>query len=408
MPAFEYTAIRRDGAADNGVLLAKTAEEASARLAEQGLSRVTVKPAGTPIEQPRPSAAEEFELKERSVIAAHVIGPAYSGVSMEALQFFFRQLGVMLNAGVNPVQAVDTLARSTSCSKLKQILGESSRTLQEGLPFTFVFERYPEVFTPMMIGLIKAGEEGGFLSNQCMLISDYLRDDIELRNLIRRETFYPKAIIGASVLIVIAANGIIAAVAPGAQGLSSPLTNPVTWIFLTPAIILGWLFITYGLRVPAVRRFVDAMYLVIPGIRGMAHGFALAKFGRAFGALYRGGIPLQKAVRLAGDACGNEEIRARVHTAERNLDSGMGVTEAMRQTNAFSPIVLDLLHTGEMTGELDQMLIRFAEYYEDEGKTRARQSATLVGVFAFLLVAAYVGYMIVSFYTGFAGGRVSG
>jgi type IV pilus assembly protein PilC/MSHA biogenesis protein MshG len=415
MPAFEYSATSASGGPDRGVVVAKSPEDAADQLSRRGLTSVKIQAMPDLLQGPRSQSETPRVfvpgpdiLPPRSPLATHVIGPAIGTIPLEALQFFFRQLGVMLNAGVNPVQTVETLAANTSSRRLAEILREASRSIQEGRPFSATFERYPEAFNPLIIGLVKAAEEGGFLADQCLILSDYLKNEIELRNLIRRETFYPKAVIGAAILIFLGANLIIGALAPGGRQLESPLTNPAVWAVIIPLFIAGWIFIRYGLKVRSVRRVLDTIYISLPGIRQMAHGFAMAKFGRAFGALYRGGVPLQKAVRLGADACGNEAVRQRILPCVHRLEEGEGITEVMRATNAFNPIVLDMIHTGEMTGELDHMLNRMAEFYEEEGKTKARQAAILTGVVAFLAVAIYVGYIVISFYTGFAADRVGG
>jgi len=130
----------------------------------------------------------------------------------------------------------------------------------------------------------------------------------------------------------------------------------------------------------------------------------MAKFGRAFGTLYRAGVPMQQALKLSADASGNEALRARMYTAYRGLEEGQGVHETFSQTNAFSPIVLDMVHTGEQTGNLDHMLNKVAEYYEDEAATRSVKTGQMTGVIIGLLVAIYIGYIVISFYQGHYGG----
>ena len=124
----------------------------------------------------------------------------------------------------------------------------------------------------------------------------------------------------------------------------------------------------------------------------------MAKFGRAFGALYRAGVPLPNVVKLSADSCGNEYMRAKLYPASKVLEGGAGITETLKSTGALSPIVIDMLSTGEQTGNLDQMLNKMSDYYQDEAKTRSIQLGHFMGVLAFLVVAIYIGYIIVTFY----------
>jgi type II secretory pathway component PulF len=200
------------------------------------------------------------------------------------------------------------------------------------------------------------------------------------------------------------ANLIIASVAPGAQGLSSPLTTPATWIFLAPIIIFLFLFFRVGLANGGVKYFWDWLIARLPGMGKIMREFSMAKFGRAFGALYKGGIPLTQCVQMAADACGNEYLRSRMYPAVKILESGAGITETFQSTGAFSPLVIDMVQTGEMTGSLDKMLGKMAEFYEDEAATKSTQLAQITGVVLGLLVAIYIGFIVISFYTGYFGG----
>lgn len=344
------------------------------------------------------AAAAAPPTEQRSYIETNVIGQLVGGVALSNLHFFFRQLGTMLAAGINPVQALETLAGQTQSPKLRKVVLETRDHVMAGRPMTVGFQRYPEVFSPLMISMLRVGEEGGFLAEQCRQLSEYIQRDIELRNLIRRETFYPKAVIGFSVIVILGANAIISSVAPGKAGITPPWA---AWTLIALAVV-GW-FVFKKLILPngPVRHAWDIFIHKLPWIGKMVHGFAMAKFGRAFGALYKGGVPTGKALQLAADATGNEAVRAKIYPTVGRLDEGAGITETLASTRAFSPIVLDMTRTGEMTGNLDEMLIKMSEYYEDEGQTKARHSATVLGVLALVVVGGFVLYVAMQFYQGY-------
>jgi type II secretory pathway component PulF len=109
-------------------------------------------------------------------------------------------------------------------------------------------------------------------------------------------------------------------------------------------------------------------------------------------------------MKLSADACGNEYIRSLMYPAVKNLESGEGITEIFRASGAFSPLVIDMVQTGEMTGSLDKMLEKVADFYEDEAATKSTQLAQITGVILGLLVAIYIGYIIITFYMGYSSG----
>src|SRR5262249_28629826 len=154
--------------------------------------------------------------------------------------------------------------------------------------------------------------------------------------------------------------------------LYAPLNQISTWFVLGPILIFLFLFFTVGLSIYQIRKLFDQFKLYVPYVGKTVHYFAMAKFGRAFSALHKGGVAITKSVHLAADASGNEFIRGRIYPTVQKIQEGAAISTTLEQTGVFSPIVLNMMSTGETTGNLDSMLIKAAEYYEDEGKVRAK------------------------------------
>jgi type II secretory pathway component PulF len=425
MALFEYEARGPNGSVERGSVIGRSQNEAVEKLSRQGLIVTGIRhAAGTAGDPPRVAAPSQPATEPSMAGVAEAappppgvnLDPRNSGavllgqvgrqVKLENLQFFFRQFAAMTKAGVNPAQSLDTLASQCADLKLRAILKEARDTVAAGYPLSSAFQRYPEVFSPLMVSMIRAGESGGFMEMQSQRMADYLQEEINLRNLIRRETFWPKLTLIMSILIILCAQGIIGMVSRSqgttpVVGIDSPLTRISPWFFIVPLAIAAFLFVRIGLRTPAVREVWDGLLLKIPYVGGVVHGFAMAKFGRAFGALYRGGVDIPEATRLAADSCGNLATRARIYTVIDKLKSGRGITESWRESGAFSPIVLDMAHTGEMTGNLDGMLNNVAEFYEDEGQTKARKMAQIYGVLLLVAVGIYVGYVVINFWANY-------
>jgi type IV pilus assembly protein PilC/MSHA biogenesis protein MshG len=250
--------------------------------------------------------------------------------------------------------------------------------------------------------LLRAGEEGGFLAPSCLLISDYLNHDIEINNMYRRETALPKMYLAACILIIGLANVILSSL--HAPGLNAPLNNIAVWYVLAPLIIGVFLFFRVGTSFYSIRLGWDRIKLLIPYVGKTSHYFAMSKFGRAFSALHKGGVPITKSVHLAADASGNEYIRGSIYPAMNKIQEGAPISQTLANTGVFSPIVLNMMTTGETTGNLDGMLIKAAEFYEDEGKVRARQMAVVIGVVVLLAVLIYMGFIVISFWMGYSRG----
>jgi type II secretory pathway component PulF len=412
MPTFQYQAQRADGSLEQGVVVGATLDGVAADLASKGLSVTQLgfaQSIGDPIPtefrrqtaktEPVPAAAYQ-PPPERSYFETSVAGPLVGKVSLTDLAFFFRQSATMLDAGVGIVQTMNTLAVQARDPKLATVIKEIARSVEAGHPISESMKRYPEVITGVVVSVLEAGERGGFVDKALETIADYLDQEIELRNLYRKATFWPKLELAASVVIIIAANIIITAINPKAQTLSSPLTTPATWILLGPLIVATFLFFRVGLANPGVKSNWDQITAMIPYLGTTLRQIAMARFGRAFAALYRAGVPLQTTLKLSANACGNEYLKSLMLPAADRLDQGYGVTETLASTNAFSPIVLDMVHTGETTGNLDKMLGKCSEFYIEEAKVRQQKLGVTVGLCVTIFVCVYIGYIIISFYTG--------
>ena len=435
MPVFEYRAVDTSGKMVRGTAFGPSLAAIADDLTKQGLSVQHVaqatgvgadaEMAGAPAPGSQSTAyvAEERSVQERvgaeappateaappteprSKIMTELVGPLVGRVPLSHMLFFFRQLGNLTGAGVGLVQSLDTLGRQARDPRLKKAILEMRGHVQAGRPLSVGMQRYPEVFSPLMLSLVRAGEGSGILEQTLKQTAEYIDQEIELRNLYRRVTIYPKLLIVASILVVLATNAIIASLGKSG-GLTSPLTSPA---FLTFVLILAggiFFFLRVGLHNPRVRQNWDAFILAIPYLGPTLKQLAMAKFGRAFGALYQGGVPITEAMKLSADACGNEALRAKIYPAARQLEEGGAITETLRRTQAFSPIVLDMTQTGETTGNLDQMLTKMAEFYEDEAKTRSTQLGYATGVAVLLLVAAYIGYVYITNMSAILGGYV--
>ena len=132
-----------------------------------------------------------------------VWGPLVGQVPLTDLQFFFRQFAAMQNAGVGMASTMETLSKQTRNGKLSGIVVEMQRAAEQGRPVTYAMQRYPEVFSPMMISMLRAGEEGGFFQNTLNQLADYMDRDLEARHRVKSALTYPMIIMVMSVVTVI-------------------------------------------------------------------------------------------------------------------------------------------------------------------------------------------------------------
>ena len=391
MPLFRYVAQSAEGREVRGTVQANTRLEAIDAVRKQGYWLLEL------YAEPEPTTP---------LRAAHqgVWQPLFGGVPLKTLAVFFRQLATMLAAGVPIYQALDTLGNQRGGNaRLRRVLHDIRNSILAGERLADAFDKHPAVFSPIIRAMIRVGETSGTLENILRQIATYLESELELRRLISRVTFYPKLVLFFAILIPGLIPALITIV--GAQG-GAPVGATLAGIAWTYAKILGVVFVVWAMFRLAMQaqgfRYAWGLLTVsLPWLGFTVRQLALARFARALSALYGAGLPLSQAIRYAADATGNEYLRSRIQPAGDKLEAGRSITETFASTGVFPAMVMDMVATGESTGELGFMMDKVAEYYEEEGKLRSHQAGHVLGVVVYLGVAIYVAIILIQFYAGY-------
>lgn len=389
MKTFTYIATDKTGSRQTGVLQAQSIAIVRETLATQGLRVISITE-GIP------------EIPERSTAAKHLAGPLIGRVRSETILTFFRQLGSMHKAGVPLVQSLDSISRQTNSSKMRQIILDLKRYVLSGQPLSAGMEQYPEVFTPLHLSIVKAGEEGGVLEKSLYQLSDYMAREVKLRNEIKARTFYPKFVLAFSVILVITVNFILTALIGEERSkqflLQNPLLESSTLIVFIPAVIVLFMLFTFGPRIPTVKKVLDRIYLWIPYFGSTIRMLCMAKFGRAFASLYSAGVPIANAIRLSANACGNSIISEKIYPTSWRIQEGQSIADSFAKTGAFTPMAIDMAYTGEHTGNLDSMFENVAEHYEEEAEVRLAKSCHVLTIVILVIAAIFVFFMVYTFF----------
>jgi type II secretory pathway component PulF len=394
MPTFSYHATDTMGNAQSGLIEAANLAGAAAVLREQGLTpnKVTLAPtSGSGEDAPGGGLPH--------------VAPFLMSVPLPHLAVMFRQFSTLLRAGVPMVQGLTALMDQTQQQRLKEILRVAASQVAAGNPLSRVLERYPNVFTPLTVELIRAGEHGGMMEAMCARIADYLEREIEIRRKLQRETLYPKIVLSVAglVLLILA----WARAGMGQAGVTAVLVRLSLAAIVGGVIFGGWWLGRYLHQYPALAALWDQIKMAFPGVGKVTQKYATARFCRALGTLYAGGILLPRAVEIAARACGNRYVGQRMLDGLPVLLQGGGLSGMLEASGALSPLAVQMARTGEQTGSLDDMMQKVADYLESEADAKAHQLAVGIGV-AMLLIAAIVVFLIVlSFYMGMVGGAMS-
>jgi type IV pilus assembly protein PilC len=246
--------------------------------------------------------------------------------------------------------------------------------------------------------MIAAGEETGNLDVMLVRIAEYLERDFNLRNMIKRETLQPKLTLVLSFLLP----PLFIAVMHGVQAYLTAVVLPMVEIAI--AALGFYIAGRFALQSATVAYAYDTIKAFIPYFGKTVRMLAIAKFSRAFAAMYAAGVPIPHGLMTSAEVGGNRYLAAAIGRARTAIQGGASLTDALRGTGVFPDTFLAMVGTGEVTGGLDLTLTKLADFFEDEAAVRLHQSVIALNTLFFLGVAAWVGYEVVTFYEGLYNG----
>lgn len=420
VPDYTYLARDSSGKPVEGTITAPNSAIALGRVRALGYEVERVRAIERPTDLEITQAVGGRKARPGQLFAENFVYPVSSGVPLKDLAIFYRQFGTLVGAGIPLFQSLATLESQTRNTKLKEILRSSQRQVQAGGRLSEVFESYPWIFSELQIEMLRAAEHGGMIEQMLNRIADYLEQELALRRLISRLTIYPKLVLFSALFILgrsffsdftpALSKLIVGQMAKMDYSPMDYLNDTVIFLAILGLSIFGVVAFCriFLFQSPGAREAYERFKMGIPGLGKVVRQFALAKFGRAFGAMYAGGLPLNTAVRVAGNASGSKYLGRATERAMAAVGRGGSVTDAFRATGAFPPIVLDMLHTGEQTGNVDAMMTKVSEYLEGEAEGKAHLYSHLFATAIYLMVAIFVAFAIIKFYGGYASGFGAG
>lgn len=330
--------------------------------------------------------------------ATHTPTQALLTADAKQMSLYFRQMHAMIHAGSSVAHALNLMAQNAPNSALRKASAEMSLRTQRGEEWNRTMTAYPGLFSELMVGMIAAGEGGGFLERILLRLSEYSERDYEIQQMVKRETWYPKLLLVCSFLIP--------SVVPLVLGGFGAWFDSIKGVlFFAVLLFIGWLALKKlapgTLSRGPQRAAIDEFKLRFPYAGKFVRALAAAKFCRALGALQGAGMGLHKTINLASDACGNEAMARQTRKIIHRLDKGESLTSSLTATGQFPPLALQMLATGEASGSIEAQLDKVADFLEADAETAIKKSVQVLGVVVFLLVAIRVGMQVIGGYTGY-------
>ncbi|TAE60027.1 MAG: type II secretion system F family protein [Nostocales cyanobacterium] len=333
-------------------------------------------------------------------------------VTVKDKAVFSRQFAALVNAGVAIVRGLGVLSEQCSNPKLKQALTEICNDVQTGVNLSDAMRKHPQCFDGLYVSMVQAGEIGGVLDEVLNRLAKLLEDMARLQNQIKSAMSYPLVVgflatsifVGMTVfLIPIFANifeDIGVELPPLTQFLMtcSKILRSYWSLVIIAAVVVFQIAFKQYYKTPVGKLTVDKYSLKVPLFGDLIQKSSVARFSRTFGSLTRSGVPIITCLEIVRDTSGNQVIANAIDDARKEVQEGGMISSALNKSQVFPAMSIQMMMIGEETGELDGMLMKVADFYEDEVEQAVKSLTSILEPLMIVVLGGMVGTILLAMY----------
>jgi type IV pilus assembly protein PilC len=336
----------------------------------------------------------------------------FARVKISQLAIATRQLATMVSSGMPILRSLYVLESQTQSKVLRTTLAAVRGDVEAGLLLSDALERHPKVFNSLYVAMVRAGETGGVLEECLLRVADQLEKDASLRRQVRAAMIYPSLVITVAIAVLLALVAFLIPVfekvfkqfpgkLPGLSQFMVNFSNSLTgqwYIFLLVTVAIVAAFLTWKGSKWGKPQW-DRLKLRIPmKIGDVVQKVALARWSRTLSSLTSAGVPIIQAIEITGKTAGNVVIDNAMDGVIASVKAGGTISEPLKHSGVFPAMVGHMVGVGEETGELDTMLSKIADFYEDEVAAAVKALASIMEPVMIILVGSIVGVIVISMY----------
>lgn len=388
---FKWVGKTLKGETKSGEITANTRDEVVSAIRRQGILP-------TVITETAPSK-KLFEPRKQKITDKDIV-------------VFTRQFATMFTAGIPIVQGLDIMSKQAENKSLGAVIAQIKADVETGTTLADALKKHPKIFDDLYVNLVAAGEAGGVLDSVLMRLAGYIEKAMKLKKKVKGAMIYPSIVISVAVLVIaIIMIWVIPIFSKIFTEMGAKLPGPtrsVIWLsnFLGGiggvVILAGLISTIFGIKqyrgTEAGRKNTDRFLFKMPVIGDLLRKVAVARFTRTLGTLISSGVPILDGLDICARSSGNKVVEEVVFEVKREVASGKTVAEPLSKTEVFPPMVTQMINVGESTGALDQMLIKIADFYDDEVDNAVANLTTMLEPMLMVFLGTTIGYIVVALY----------
>jgi type IV pilus assembly protein PilC len=392
MAAYAYSAINAQGFLSDGEIHAPTLDVAREQLRIRGLLAEKL--------EELPSAGEDGART------------AFKKIKPKSLQIFSRQFATMIEAGLSVVAALVILEEQTDDKYLAQIIAELRADVEGGLLLSQAMGRHPKIFTRLFVAMVESGEAAGILDQVLDRMAYQIERETKLKSRVKGAMMYPTMVLIFATLVL---TGMLLFLVPFFSKvfltLGGKLPTLTQWVVNASNFIKAdwYLILAFGIgttfsfkrwrKTAHGRRNWDRFKLKLPmKIGDVVLKITMARFSRTFSTLVAAGVDIIKAIEITSQTSGNWVVESALIEAKQKVHEGVPISQPLVENDVFPPMVSQMIKVGEETGELDKMLGKIADFYEEEVDASIETLTSIIEPIMMIGVGLMVGVIIISMY----------
>ncbi len=332
-------------------------------------------------------------------------------VKLKQLAVFSRQFATMINSGLPILRALGILSDQTDNKELARILASARLDVERGASLSQALQKHPKVFNDLYISMVRSGETGGSLDDTLLRLASMLEREVQLRGKIKAAMTYPIAVLGLVGLIMAA---MLLFVVPqfksiyGQLGGTLPVPTRVLlllsdifkkfwWLVIIGAFAGRFMFKRFK-KTDNGRALIDAVKLRVPVFGSLFHKTALSRFASTLSMLMHAGVPILGALDIVSDTVNNRVISTAVTDVQSSVREGESIAKPLSTHAVFPPMVVQMIAVGEETGQVDTMLEKVAQFYDQEVEATVDALTSLIEPILIAVIGACVGAAVIALY----------
>jgi type IV pilus assembly protein PilC len=390
MPTYTWEGKSKQGETKKGELVADNPAVARLQIRKLGITPVR-------IQEKREKPAKKFTVRKK--------------IPQKLIVVFTRQFATMINAGLPLVQCLNILANQQENAAFSNVITQIKGDVESGKSLAEALKNYPKVFDQLYTNLVEAGEAGGILDVILNRLSSYIEKTERLKKKVKGAMVYPAVVSGVAIAVTAV---ILLFVIPIFEKMFSEvgqaLPAPTRFVITLSRFVSNnfiYIILGSGAFIYLLRRFyrtekgkylMDDLSLKLPIFGMLLRKVAVAKFTRTFGTMVSSGVPILEAMDIVARSAGNKVVEKAIIKARGSIAQGRTISEPLAESKVFPPMVTQMIGVGEASGELDTMLNKIADFYDEDVDAAVNTLTSMMEPIMMVVLGGIVGGLVISMY----------